>query len=162
MSERLLTRINKTRAISMRFFNRAVPAVSERALIPNSKVNALLEKVDVPPEVRKNLLFIVVLTAQLQDKANTLRKKSKEREVFQKCVSGIMDVSSQERFCKKNGIEKQKRLLICSVQRLQHTYQLGKGSPPYSLSPRRQPGVNLTYARNQSVSAAPVRQLSYG
>lgn len=50
----------------------------------------MLENVDVPPEVRKNLLFNEVLTAQLQDKANTLRKNSKEREVFQKCVSGTM------------------------------------------------------------------------
>lgn len=57
---------------------------------PNSKVDALIKNVDVPPEVRKNLLFNEVLTAQLKGKACTLKKNSKEKEVFQKCVSGNM------------------------------------------------------------------------
>ncbi|CAH0552457.1 unnamed protein product [Brassicogethes aeneus] len=57
---------------------------------PNNKVDALIKNVDVTPEVRKKLLFNEVLTTQLKEKASTLKKNSKEREVFQKCVSGNM------------------------------------------------------------------------
>lgn len=60
----------------------------QEPMTPNSKVDALIKNIDVPPEVRKNLLFNEVLTAQLEEKACTLRKNSKERKIFQKCVSG--------------------------------------------------------------------------
>lgn len=57
---------------------------------PNSKVNDLIKDipVPVPPQVRKHLLFGEVLSTQLKTNATSLPKNSKEREVFQKCVSG--------------------------------------------------------------------------
>ncbi|CAH1987621.1 unnamed protein product [Acanthoscelides obtectus] len=61
---------------------------SQPPTTPNSKVDALIKNVDVPPEVHKNLLFNEVLTTQLKEKAGSLKKNSKENEVFQKCVSG--------------------------------------------------------------------------
>lgn len=41
------------------------------SLTPNSKVDALIQDIDVSPEVRKNLLFCEALTTQLQDKSDT-------------------------------------------------------------------------------------------
>lgn len=56
---------------------------------PNSKVNDFKDiPVPVPPQVRKHLLFGEVLSTQLKTNATSLPKISKEREVFQKCVSG--------------------------------------------------------------------------
>lgn len=154
---------------------------------PNSKVDALIKNVDVPPEVRKNLLFNEVLTTQLKEKVCTLRKNSKEREVFQKCVSGNMlrkykllhmaktflpkertstsilksdtkirevvltaevrekvkdffqrdDVSrmcpGKRDFVKRNGVKKQKRLLLYTVKELTSKFV-------------QETGINLPYA----------------
>ncbi|KAL4717885.1 hypothetical protein ACJJTC_005730 [Scirpophaga incertulas] len=55
---------------------------------PNKSVDALIKDIPVPPEVRKRLLYSEVLNTQLQEKANTFPKNSKEREVFHKCISG--------------------------------------------------------------------------
>lgn len=55
---------------------------------PNKSVDALIKDIPVPPEVRKRLLYSKVLNTQLQEKANTFPKNSKEREVFHKCISG--------------------------------------------------------------------------
>lgn len=41
------------------------------SLTPNSKVDALIQDIDVTPEVRKNLLFCEALTTQLRDKSDT-------------------------------------------------------------------------------------------
>lgn len=46
---------------------------------PNSKVNHLVNDMNVPPEVRKRL-FGEVLSTQLNIKAETLPRNSKERE----------------------------------------------------------------------------------
>ena len=154
---------------------------------PNSKVNALIKDIHVPPEVRKSLLFSEVLTTQLQEKADTLQKNSKEREVFQKCVSGttlrkykllhmakkflpkeknnksIMTSDAKVReivlkpevrqkvinfferddisrmcpakrdFVKKNGIKKQKRILLFTVKALTSKFV-------------QETGINLPYA----------------
>lgn len=158
----------------------------QEPITPNSKVDALLKNIDVPPEVRKNLLFNEVLTAQLEEKACTLRKNSKEREIFQKCVSGDLvrkykllhmtktflpkeksasilksdtkirevvltkevcgkvkdfferdDVSrmcpGKRDFVKRNGIKKQKRLLLFTVKEITSKFV-------------QQTGINLSYA----------------
>lgn len=48
----------------------------------------MTRRCSVTPEVRKRLLFGEVFTAQLKDTADKLPKNSKQRETFQKCVSG--------------------------------------------------------------------------
>lgn len=53
---------------------------------PVRKVDALIKDIQVPPEVRKRLIYSEVLTNQLQQKADGLPKNSKEREVFHKCI----------------------------------------------------------------------------
>lgn len=55
---------------------------------PVRKVDDLTKDINVPPEVRKRLLYGEVLTKLLQEKADALPKNSKEREVFHKCISG--------------------------------------------------------------------------
>ncbi|KAG6443763.1 uncharacterized protein LOC115456138 [Manduca sexta] len=55
---------------------------------PTRKVDEITRECFVTPEVRKHLLFGQVLTAQLKDTAENLPKNSKQREAFQKCVSG--------------------------------------------------------------------------
>lgn len=57
-------------------------------LTPNAKTNELLKNCEVPPEVRKKLLFNEVMSKQLEQTARNLPKNSKDREAFQKCVSG--------------------------------------------------------------------------
>lgn len=41
---------------------------------PYSKVEAVIENVDIPPEVRKNLLFHEALTKRFQEKAYSLKR----------------------------------------------------------------------------------------
>ncbi|XP_063363882.1 uncharacterized protein LOC134652649 [Cydia amplana] len=55
---------------------------------PTRKVDELTRGCSVTPEVRKRLLFGEVLTTQLKDTVDKLPKNSKQREAFQKCVSG--------------------------------------------------------------------------
>ena len=55
---------------------------------PNRKVSELIKDCSVTPEVWKKLLFGEVLASQLKENSDMLAKNSKEREVFQKCVSG--------------------------------------------------------------------------
>lgn len=55
---------------------------------PIRKVDALIKDIHVPPEVRKQLLYSEVLTKQLEEKADSFPKNSKEKEVFHKCISG--------------------------------------------------------------------------
>ncbi|CAH1970101.1 unnamed protein product [Acanthoscelides obtectus] len=159
---------------------------SQPPTTPNSKVDALIKNVDVPPEVRKNLLFNEVLTTQLKEKAGSLKKNSKENEVFQKCVSGDLvrkykllhmvktflpkertstsilksdtkirevvlkhdirqkvedffqsdDISrmcpAKRDFVKKNGIKKQKRILLFPVKELMSKFV-------------SETGINLSY-----------------
>lgn len=55
---------------------------------PNTKVDNLIRGSNVTADIRKQLLFAEVITSQLQVTANSLPKNSKEREAFQKSVSG--------------------------------------------------------------------------
>lgn len=168
--------------------------ISSSVLSPKSKVNELVKDINVPPEVRKRLLFAEVLTTQLKDKADSLPKNSKDREVFQKCVSGTTvrkyrllhmaktfmpkekndkpilktDVKDREvvlkpdlrqkvkdffekddisRMCpgkrdyvKKNGVKKQKRVLLDSVKALQPKFFQETGiNLPYTTLLRAKP-----------------------
>lgn len=55
---------------------------------PTRKVNELTRGCTVTQEVRKRLIFGEVLTTQLKETVDKLPKNSKQREAFQKCVSG--------------------------------------------------------------------------
>lgn len=55
---------------------------------PMKTVNDLLEGCYVTPEVRKRLLFGEAMVSQLKENSDRLPRNSKEKEVFQKCLSG--------------------------------------------------------------------------
>ena len=69
---------------------RMLKTVSKNEASPNTKVDNIIRDANVAADVRKKLLFAEVLTSQLQVTAASLPKNSKEREAFQKSVSGTV------------------------------------------------------------------------
>lgn len=85
---------------------------------PNSKVNNLTKNVGIPAEIRKQLLFSQALALQLKENAEYLQNDTKEREVFQKCMSGrqgskkIQSISHGYNIYTKEGKKQQVSLEI--------------------------------------------------
>lgn len=80
--------INQLQKKIQRSRRREERASQKTADTPTRNVDELTRGCPVTAEVRKRLLFGEVLTTQLKDTVEKLPKNSKQREAFQKCVSG--------------------------------------------------------------------------
>lgn len=94
---------------------------------PNSKVNELVKDCSVTPEVRKKLLFGEVLSSQLQENCEMLPKNSKEREVFQKCVSGNL--------IKEYGLSKMVKPFLSKIKTNRNILLSDRKSPTFLITP---------------------------
>lgn len=67
--------------------------------MPTRKVDEIKTGCSVTQEIRKRLLFGEVLTTQLKDTVDKLLKNSKQREAFQKFVSGKKHLNNMGKQC---------------------------------------------------------------